>query len=129
MVFTAVMIFQLIEEKKLALETPLATLFPQLPTTRTITVDHLLSHHSGLHNITDDAAFEGYVTQAQLLAWMAEAKPDFEPGAKGAYSNPNFMLLGYIVEQLTQMPYAQALQKRVVTKTGLRTATTRTTTR
>lgn len=64
-VFTAVMIFQLIEEKKLTLETPLATFFSQLPNAPTITVDHLLSHHSGLHNFTDDAAYEGYMAQPQ----------------------------------------------------------------
>ena len=42
--FTATMIIQLIEEKKLALSTPLATFFPQLPNAQTITIDQLLSH-------------------------------------------------------------------------------------
>ncbi|MBF9143976.1 serine hydrolase [Hymenobacter properus] len=123
-VFTATMIFQLIEEKKLTLETPLATFFPQLPNAQTITIDHLLSHHSGLHNFTNDAAYKGYMTQpqtrAQMLARMADMKPDFEPGTKAAYSNTNFVLLGYIVEDLTKMPYAKALEKRVVNKIGLK---------
>jgi len=37
--FTAVMIFQLIEEKKLALTTSLSRFFPRLPNAKTITVD------------------------------------------------------------------------------------------
>ena len=123
-VFTAAMIMQLVEEKKLALSTPLATFFPQLPNAATISIDQLLSHRSGLHSLTDDAAYLGYMnqpkTQAELLAIMAAPKADFEPGAKYAYSNTNFILLGYIVEKLTRMPYAQALQKRIATKAGLK---------
>ena len=123
-VFTATMIMQLVEEKKLALNTPLATFFPQLPNAATITIDQLLSHRSGLHSLTDDAAYLGYMTkpktQTELLAIMAAPKADFEPGAKYAYSNTNFILLGYIVEKLTKMPYAQALQKRITAKAGLK---------
>ncbi|TVT38353.1 beta-lactamase family protein [Hymenobacter setariae] len=121
--FTAVMIFQLIEEKKLTLGTPLATFFPQLPNAKTIIIDQLLSHRSGLHNLTADAAYLGYMTQpkvqAELLAIMSKYPPDFEPGAKFDYSNSNYIVLGYIIEKLGKQPYAQALQKRVVAKAGL----------
>jgi len=122
--FTATMIFQLIEEKKLTLDTKLAAFFPQLPNAKTITIDQLLSHRSGLHSLTDDEAYLGYMTQpktqAELLALMAATKPDFEPGAKFAYSNSGYIVLGYIVEKLGKQPYAQALQKRVATKAGLK---------
>ncbi len=121
--FTAVMIFQLIEEKKLTLGTSLATFFPQLPNAKTITIDQLLSHRSGLHNLTADAAYLAYLTQpkvqAELLTIMSNYSPDFEPGAKFDYSNSNYIVLGYIVEKLGKQPYAQALQKRVVAKAGL----------
>ncbi|RZK97317.1 MAG: class A beta-lactamase-related serine hydrolase, partial [Hymenobacter sp.] len=123
-VFTGVMIFQLIEEKKLTLDTKLSAFFPQIPNAATITIDQLLSHHSGIHNFTNDPAFAGYMTQpktqAELLAIMAKPAPDFTPGTKGAYSNSNFVLLGYIVEKLTKQPYAQVLQKRIVAKVGLK---------
>jgi len=122
--FTAVMIFQLIEEKKLALTTPLATFFPQLPQASTITIDQLLSHRSGLHSLTNDPAYGTYLaqpkTEAELLAIMSKFKPDFEPGAKFDYSNSNYIVLGYIVEKLGKQPYAQALQKRVAAKAGLK---------
>jgi len=122
--FTATMVMQLIEEKKLTLATPLATFFPQLPNAQAVTIDQLLSHRSGLHNFTSDAAFAGYMTQpktpAELLAIIGQAPPDFEPGAKYAYSNSNYVVLSYIIEQLTKLPYAQALQKRVVAKAGLK---------
>jgi D-alanyl-D-alanine carboxypeptidase len=121
--FTTVLILQLVEEKKLALTTKLATFFPQVPQASRITIDQLLSHHSGLHNFTNDPAYAGYMTQpktqAEMLAIIAAAKPDFEPGTKGEYSNSNFLLLGYLVEKLTKMPYGQALQKRIAAKVGL----------
>jgi D-alanyl-D-alanine carboxypeptidase len=121
--FTAVMIFQLIEEKKLTLDTKLATFFPQLPNAKTITIGQLLSHRSGLHSFTDDAAYGTYMTQpktqAEMLAIMAKFTPDFESGAKFAYSNSGYAVLGYLVEKLGKQPYAQALQKRVVARAGL----------
>ncbi|TDN36470.1 serine hydrolase [Hymenobacter sp. UV11] len=123
-VFTGVLIFQLIEEKKLTLDTKLATFFPQVPNAKDITIDQLLSHRSGIHNFTNDAAYLGYMTQpktpAELLAIIAQPQPDFAPGAKYEYSNSNFVLLTYIVEKLTKMPYAQALQKRIFAKAGLK---------
>ncbi|WP_220235667.1 serine hydrolase domain-containing protein [Hymenobacter ginsengisoli] len=123
-VFTGVLILQLIEEKKLTLNTRLATFFPQIPNAAVITIDQLLNHHSGLHNFTADTAFASYMgqpkTQAQMLAMLATSPPDFAPGTKAAYSNTNFVLLGYIVEKLTKLPYAQVLQKRIAAKAGLK---------
>jgi CubicO group peptidase (beta-lactamase class C family) len=118
------MIFQLIEEKKLTLDTKLATFFPQLPNAKTITIEQLLSHRSGLHSFTDEAAYGTYMTQpktqAEMLAIMAKFTPDFKPGAKFAYSNSGYTVLGYVIEKLGKQPYAQALQKRVVAKAGLK---------
>ena len=121
--FTATMILQLVEEGKLALTTPLATYVPQLPNAKTITVEHLLNHRSGLHSFTSDAAYASYLsqpkTQAEMLMLIGQAAPDFEPGTKFAYSNSNYVVLGYLVEKLTKQTYAQALQKRIASKARL----------
>ena len=81
------------------------------------------AHRSGLHDFTGDPAYGTYFTkpqtQAGMLARMAAGKPDFEPDTDTQYSNPNFVLLGYIIEKLTGKPYSQALKERVVTKIGL----------
>src|SRR3954464_3902415 len=47
-VFTAVMIYQLIEAKKLTLDTKLAAYYPELPNAEKITIAELLGHRSGL---------------------------------------------------------------------------------
>ncbi len=53
--FTATLIFQLIDEKKLTLNTKLAKYFPQMPNAEQITIAHLLSHKSGLADFVNDA--------------------------------------------------------------------------
>jgi D-alanyl-D-alanine carboxypeptidase len=99
--FTATMVFQLIEEKKLTLATPLVTFFPQLPNAKAITIDQLLSHRSGLHDFAAGGAELGHKTPAEMVALLSKNAPDFEPGAKFAYSNSNYVVLGYIIERLT----------------------------
>ncbi len=122
-VFTATMIMQLVDEKKLTLNAPLGRFFPQLPNAATITIDQLLSHRSGLHSFTNDPAYATYLTKpktrAELLAIIGQTKPDFKPGAKYTYSNSNYAVLGFIVEKLAIMPYALAVQQRIVGRAGL----------
>jgi D-alanyl-D-alanine carboxypeptidase len=121
--FTAVMIFQLIDEGKLSFETPLAGYFPQLPNAQKITIGEMLDHRSGLHNFTSDSLYTTYMavpkSEAEMVAIFARQKPDFEPDARAAYSNTNFVLLGYIIEKLTGKTYAEELKKRVTSKIGL----------
>jgi len=121
--FTTTMIFQLIEEGKIELTTTLNTFFPSIPNSDKITISNLLNHRSGLHNFTDDPAYMTYMTQPKTQAEMVEiiskSKPDFEPNQKAAYSNSNFVILGYIIEKITQEPYSKNLTKRITSKIGL----------
>ena len=120
-VFTAVMIFQLIEEGKLQLITPLSKFYPQLPNADKITIAQMLNHSSGIHSFTNDSSYVSWLNQkttpAQLLAKIT--KSDFEPGTKHEYSNSNFVLLGYIIEKLDKKAYSAALKSRIVNKIGL----------
>lgn len=121
--FTAVMVFQLIEEGKIELATTLTKYFPNIPNADRITIANLLNHRSGLHNFTDDTAYLRWMTtaktQEEMLAIIAGYKVDFEPDAKTAYSNSNFVILGYLIERITGDPYAKALVKRITTRAGL----------
>ena len=119
--FTAIMVFQLIEEHKLALSTPLSLYFPQIPNSTKITIANLLSHRSGLYNYTNDWDSFRFnpQTQEQMLKIIAGKKVDFEPDTKTAYSNSNYLLLGYIVEKICKCAYAEAVKKRITSKIGL----------
>lgn len=61
--FTATLIFQLIDEKKLTLNDKLDKYFTQLPNATKITIEQLLGHRSGLHSFTNDEAYLGYMEQ------------------------------------------------------------------
>lgn len=119
--FTAVMIFQLIEEHKLALSTPLSVYFPQIPNSAKITIANLLSHRSGLYNYTNDWDSWRFnpQTNEQMLRIITSKKVDFEPDTKTAYSNSNYLLLGYIIEKISKRTYAEAVQQRITSKIGL----------
>lgn len=121
--FTAVMIFQLVEEGKLSLDGKLATFFPLLPNAEKITIRNMLYHRSGLHDYTHDTNFESWMdkpkTQEELIHIIKEKGSDFEPGTQADYSNSNYLLLGYIIEKLCKMPYADAVQMKIISKLHL----------
>ncbi len=121
--FTATMIFQLIEEGKLSLSTTLNSYFPTIPNAGKITIGNLLNHRSAIHNFTDDPDYINWMTQPktqdEMIAVISKNPSDFEPNEMTSYSNSNFVLLGYIVEKVTQKPYATNLQERITSKIGL----------
>ena len=126
-VFTATLIYQLIDEKKLTLQTPLSRFFPTIPNAREITIAHLLAHTSGIANVPRGPEFadpKSWVYQAQTTQQMVErfaaTKPAFAPGEKVAYSNAGYMLLGYIIESVTGTSYDRQLQKRIARPLGLK---------
>jgi len=121
--FTSVMILQLVEEKKLTLQTPLSTYFPTLPNADNITIEQMLDHHSGLYNFTDSAYFSYHTqkkTQGEMLAIFEQQAPAFQPGTKAEYSNTNFVLLGYVIEKVTGESYTSNVRKRITNGIGLK---------
>jgi len=122
--FTAVMIFQLVENGKLKLSDTLDKFYPQIPNANKITIAQMLAHRSGIHNFTKDRDFRSWKmnakTEDEMLAIIAKGKPVFEPGEKTEYSNSGFVLLGYIVEKVGGKPYREALKERITSKIGLK---------
>lgn len=117
--YTAVMIFQLIEVGKLKLSDTLDKFFPQIPNASRITIAQILSHRSGIPNVAPDGSGMQPRTQEQRVAEIAKTPPDFEPGSRHLYSNSGYVLLGYIVEKAGGKPYQEALEERIVSRLGL----------
>jgi len=122
--FTAVMVFQLVDERKILLAQSLDAFFPELPDAGNITIRDMLYHRSGLHDYTRDTDFENWMdqpkTQEALLALIREKGTDFKPGEKADYSNTNYLVLGYIIEKVCKMPYAEALKSRIISRLRLK---------
>jgi D-alanyl-D-alanine carboxypeptidase len=123
--FTAAMILQLVDERKLKLTDTLGKFLPQVPNANKITVLQILSHRSGIPNIFREQNAQGNVktiamTKEEHLALIVKATPDFEPDTKSLYSNSGYFLLGLIIEKLTGKSYEAVLQEKIVTKIGLK---------
>ena len=121
--FTSVMILQLVEEGKLKLSTPLSDFFPNMPNAKDISIEQLLNHHSGLYNFTDSNYLSFHTqpkTHEEMLAMFEKQTPAFAPGTNAEYSNTNYVLLGYIIENITGETYAANLKKRITGKIGLK---------
>lgn len=119
--YTAVMIFQLVEEGKLKLTDHLDQFFPQIPNAGRITIAHILSHRSGIPDLNVDAGWGSQArTHEEVIAAIAQGKPLFEPDSRHAYSNTGYVLLGYILEKVDGKPYGEVLRQRITAKIGLK---------
>jgi D-alanyl-D-alanine carboxypeptidase len=122
-VFTSTMIFQLIDEGKLSLETKLANYYPKVKNAKKITISMLLSHRSGIHNFTNTPEYNQYMTQpktkTEMVNLIEKLDSDFKPNSRANYSNSGYVLLGFILEDITNDSYANQLQKRIALKLNL----------
>jgi CubicO group peptidase (beta-lactamase class C family) len=119
--FTAMLIMQLVEQGKLKLHVPISTYLPDYPKKNgdVITLHHLLTHTSGTPNMTSFRNFmtvmRNAYTPVQLVNMSADSTLEFKPGERFAYSNSGYLLLGYIIEQVTGKSYEQVLQENIFT--------------
>jgi CubicO group peptidase (beta-lactamase class C family) len=58
-------------------------------------------------------------TQEEMLAIITEKPPKYKAGTRSSYSNSNFLLLGYIIENICKESFATVLQEKIVSKLGL----------
>jgi len=121
--FTAVLILKAVEEKKIDLNQTIDKWFPTINNAKKITVEHLLSHRSGIHNFTDDKDYLSWhtnpKTEEEMIEIITKAGSDFDPDSKAAYSNSNYVLLSYILERTFGKSYADLLQQYIVKPIGL----------
>lgn len=122
-IFTSVLIMQLVDRGKLALDTRLDTFYPDIPNASSITIEMLLNHRTGIPNLTDQPAYMEYMTESQSREQMEQRilsyESIFKPGSKHQYSNSNYLLLGYIIESIYQKPYAEVAAEKIIRPLGL----------
>lgn len=121
---TAPLIALLVERGWLNWETSVKTFFPEF-SSRDIQIKHLLSHTSGLiwwkpfyETIRAEFSYSDAVEMVEISdrqKLMRELvlglKPEFPVGTKCVYSDPNFLILGFIIEELTGLPLDEAVKR------------------
>lgn len=115
--FTAAAILLLEQQGRLSVRDPLSKYIPDYPNGDRITLHHLLTHHSGIPNINDMPEYEQLSrephTLAQLIDVFKRKPPNFDPGAKYAYSNSNYNLLAYVIEKVSGKGYGEFLRETI----------------
>jgi CubicO group peptidase (beta-lactamase class C family) len=122
--FTATIILQLQDQKKLSLQDKLSKYFPAFSWADSITIENLLTHTSGIYNYTKDSKFMTTeatkpASQEKIFALFKDKPLAFRPGTDFSYSNSGYMLLGYIIEKITGQPYEQVVRERIFKPLGM----------
>ncbi len=141
--FTAAVVLQLVEEKKIDIDDQLEDLLPdksfrkllvvgQKDYSGRISVQQLLNHTSGLAHFWDDPPYvkRGYNTffsqfvkdenrmwkPHELLAFVPGMTPRAKPGRFFHYSDTNYVLLGLIIEETEKKPLHEVFRRRIFEK-------------
>lgn len=119
--FTAALIVKAVEKGEISLSDTLAKWFPNTPNSENITVLELLNHTSGVKEILESfsikirSIFPHKVWKpSELDKVISKQKPYFKPGSAFHYSNSNYILLGFILEQVTGKPIKQLLEEQIL---------------
>lgn len=122
--FTAVAILQLMEQGKLNLQDEITKFIPDYPTQgNKITIEHLLTHTSGIHNFSGMEDPEKKLaldcTPNEVIDFFKNLPMRFSPGTKWEYSNSGYFLLGYIIEKITGKTYAEYIEENFFKPLGM----------
>ncbi len=122
--FTAIAILQLMEQGKLSLQDEITKFIPDYPTQAySITVEHLLTHTSGIKSYTNVPDYiknvRNDMTPEELVNSFKNLPMEFAPGTRWNYNNSGYVLLGYIIEKVTGKSYADYIQENFFTPLGM----------
>ena len=110
----AMAVMKLVAEGRLSLSERVSDLFPEFrrADVRRILVRHLLTHTSGLPDMLPNNAElrSSHASLEQFLAETFQVDLDFPVATDCRYSSMGFLILGAIIEKLTQQKLADYLQ-------------------
>jgi D-alanyl-D-alanine carboxypeptidase len=122
------LVLQQVGEERLGLEDPIEQWLPGLvPDGDKITIRQLLNHTSGIYNYTEDPIvllrlvahpLHEY-TPTEIVNVATRHRPTGPPGEKFSYSNTNYIVLGMILEKVTERPIDQLVQQRILEPLGM----------
>jgi len=124
--FTAIGILQLIEQRKIFLQDSIQKYIPTFPSKGyTITIENLLTHTSGIPDYSNaDTTNNPFIerhdfTPEQLIRYFDYMPLEFKPGTKYNYSNSGYVLLAYIIQQISHKDYHEYIKENVINRAGL----------
>lgn len=122
--FTAAAILQLQEQGRLGVSDHVSKYVPDFPNGDRITLDHLLTHSSGIPDINGIEGIDTFErsphTLQQIVSKFAGLPLQFAPGSKQSYSNSNYNLLALILEKVSGESYENYLRHHIFEPAGMK---------
>jgi CubicO group peptidase (beta-lactamase class C family) len=110
--FTSTVILKLVELKKLSLSDKLTKFYPEFPKGDSITIEHLLTHTSGVYDYTRGNDMPDQ-SEKSFINFIKKKPLDFSPGTGWNYSNSGYWLLGFIIKKVTGMTYENTVREYI----------------
>ncbi|AGF58538.1 CubicO group peptidase (beta-lactamase class C family) [Clostridium saccharoperbutylacetonicum] len=116
--FTATAILMLQEKNLLSVQDPISKYIPDYPKGDEIKICNLLDHTSGIPDYVDSIgnveSGEQVYTLEELISLFKDEPLEFEVGTDFKYSNSNYILLGYIIEKVSQKNYKEYIEENIL---------------
>ncbi|TKJ46632.1 hypothetical protein CEE34_07985, partial [Candidatus Aerophobetes bacterium Ae_b3a] len=123
--YTATMVLQLVDDGLITLDEPIGKYLPGLiPRENEITIRLLLEMRSGLGEYGPNPEFEKFMEPNPLRACTPEQLIQFsldktgEPDKEFHYTNANYILLGMLIEKITNNSFRNEMQRRILQPLG-----------
>ena len=124
--FCSMLALQLVQEGKLTLEDPITKhlKYFRSDTGDRITIHHLLSHQSGIKDLTSSPDYQRVTSklpfdQDEFIKLHCSGDLEHEPGTIYSYCNAGYIILGRIIEKVTHKSYEQNLNERIFQPLGM----------
>lgn len=121
--FTAVAIMILEDQGKLNTNDLVSKYIPDYPNGNAIKIHHLLTHTSGIKDFTKMKSLreiaQKEVSPKMMVDFFKNEAVDFQPGEKFDYNNSGYVLLGYLIELVSNGSYEDFIEKNIFQKIGM----------
>ncbi|HEX2210161.1 MAG TPA: serine hydrolase domain-containing protein, partial [Longimicrobium sp.] len=118
--FVAASVLLLVDEGRISLSDDVRKYIPELPDYgHVITIDHLLTHTSGIRDWVWLSSVTEYRENALTLI-LRQRGLNFAPGEEWSYSNSGYELLREVVARVSGQPLAEFMRTRLFEPLGMR---------
>lgn len=125
--FTSTAILKLAEQGKIDLKADITKYLTNFTTPgKTVTVEQLLTHTSGIKSytsvpdlITKEKKGQ-YISVKDVLIFIQSLPSDFNPNDQYLYNNSGYFLLGAIIEKVSGMTYEEYISKNLFKPAGMK---------